>query len=56
MRQLARRSDATSRWGMALKMRRRINKAVVALAAKQARIVWTLLATGQPYLPAGVRL
>lgn len=56
MRQLARRSDATSRWVMALKVRRGFNKAVVALAAKQARIVWALLATGRPYLPAGVCL
>ena len=49
MRQLARRTDATSRWGLALKARRGFNKAVVALAAKQARILWALLATGRPY-------
>jgi transposase len=52
MRQLARRTDATSRWVLALKARRGFNKAVVALAAKQARIVWALLATGRPYQPA----
>ena len=54
MRQLAHRTDATSRWVLALKARRGFNKAVVALAAKHARIVWALLATGQPYQPAPV--
>lgn len=54
MRQLGRRTDATSRWVMALKVRRGFNKAVVALAAKQARILWALLATGRPSQPASV--
>jgi len=49
MRQLAHRTDATSRWVLALKARRGFNKAVVALAAKQARVLWALLATGRPY-------
>ena len=48
MRQLARRTDATSRWVLALTARRGCNKAVVALAAKQARVLWALLATGRP--------
>lgn len=52
MRQLAHRTDATSRWVTALKARRGFNKAVVALAAKQARILWALLVTGRPYQPA----
>jgi transposase len=52
MRQLARRADATSRWVTALKARRGFNKAVVALAAKQARILWARLATGRAYQPA----
>jgi transposase len=51
MRHLARRTDATSRWVAALHARRGFNKAVVALAAKHARIVWALLATGRPYQP-----
>lgn len=51
MRQLARRPDATSRWVTALHARRGFNKAVVALAAKHARIVWALLATGRTYQP-----
>lgn len=52
MRHLARRTDATSRWVTALHARRGFNKAVVALAAKQARILWALLATGRTYQPA----
>jgi transposase len=51
MRQLAPRTDATSRWVTALKARRGFNTAVVALAAKQARILWALLATGRAYQP-----
>ena len=54
LRHLGRRTDATSRWVMALQARRGFNKAVVALAAKQARILWALLVTGRPYQPAGV--
>ena len=56
MRQLARRTDATSRWVTALHARRGFNKAVVALAAKHARIVWALLATGRTYQPTAARL
>jgi transposase len=52
MRQLTRRADATSRWVTALRARRGFNKAVVALAAKQARILWALLVTGRAYQPA----
>lgn len=52
MRHLARRTDATSRWVTALHARRGFNKAVVALAAKQARILWARLATGRTYQPA----
>ena len=52
MRLLGQRTDATSCWGTALKARRGFNNAVVALAAKQARILWALRATGQPYQPA----
>jgi transposase len=54
MRQLAHRPDVTSRWVTALKARRGFNKAVVALAAKQARILWALLATGGTYRPAAL--
>ncbi|MBS0166244.1 MAG: hypothetical protein JSR29_09195 [Nitrospira sp.] len=53
MQQLARRTDSTSRWDSALKARRGFNKALVALAAKHARILWVMLATSRPYQPAG---
>jgi transposase len=52
LRQIARRTDATRRWITARQARRGFHKAVVALAAKQARILWALLATGRPYQPA----
>ena len=51
MRHLAHRTDTTSRWVTALQARRGFNKAAVALAAKHARILWALLATGRIYQP-----
>lgn len=45
----ARRDDRLSRWAMSLKERVGYHKAVVALAAKNARIVWALLASGTSY-------
>lgn len=48
----ARRGDRLSRWAMALKERVGYHKAVVALAAKNARIVWALLAAGTVFKPA----
>ena len=39
----ARRNDRLSRWAMSIKERCGYHKAVVALAAKNARIVWALL-------------
>ena len=44
-----RRNDKLSRWVLALKERRGYHKAVVALAAKNARIVWAVLAGGTTY-------
>jgi transposase len=46
------RDDKLSRWAMRLKERRGYHKAVVALAAKNARIIWALLARGAPFNPA----
>lgn len=40
------RSDKMSRWALALKERRGYHKAAVAIAAKNARIMWALLARG----------
>jgi transposase len=38
-----RRKDRLSRWALAVRARRGFGKAVVALAAKLARIAWALL-------------
>lgn len=51
MRYMVRRDDAKSRWVTALKERRGFNKAAVALAAKNARILWAILAKGAAYQP-----
>lgn len=45
------RDDPTSRWVQAVRVRRGFNKATVALAAKNARIVWAVLARAQDYQP-----
>jgi transposase len=43
-----RRDDRLSRWAMSVRVRCGYHKAVVAIAAKNARIAWALLAKGQP--------
>jgi len=43
------RGDRLSRWAIALKERRGYHRAVVALAAKNARILWAMLAHGAEY-------
>ena len=45
----AKRHDAKSRWVEALKARSNHNKAAVALAAKNARIIWSMLAKDTEY-------
>ena len=45
------RTDAISRWLVQLLARAGWQKAVVALANKNARIVWALLAKGRPFDP-----
>jgi len=52
MRVSAGRTDARSRWVNDLVARRGTNRAVVAVANKNARIVWSLLARGEDYRPA----
>ncbi len=52
MRVSAGRTDARSRWANGLVERRGANRAVVAVANKNARIVWSLLARGEDYRPA----
>ena len=43
----ARHTDRLSRWALALKARRGYQRTCVAIAAKNARILWVLLARGQ---------
>lgn len=43
------KQDALSLWCNSLIERRGYNKACVALANKNARIIWAMLSTGQPY-------
>jgi transposase len=51
MRWVERQDDRTSRWATALKTRRHINVAVVALANKIARVAYAVMTTGKPYDP-----
>jgi transposase len=47
------RSDAISRWAIELQQRRGYWKAVVAIAAKNARMAWAMLARGEAFkMPA----
>ncbi len=48
----ARRTDKLSRWALAVKARCGYHKAVVAVAAKNARIIWALLASGSTFRSA----
>lgn len=45
-------TDPRNCWVQALQERRGHNKAAVALAAKNARIIWAMLARDEPYRPA----
>ena len=49
LRTAHRRDDRLSRWACVVRERRGHNKAVVALAAKHARIIWALLAHDRDY-------
>ena len=49
----ANKTDSLSRWAMALRLRRGYWKAVVAIAAKNARMAWAVLTKGESFkLPA----
>jgi transposase len=48
------KSDTRSQWIMDKKQRADHNKAAVALANKNARIIWAVLAKDQPYRPASI--
>jgi transposase len=45
---LAKRSDPLAHWAAALSARRGFKRACVAMAAKNARVIWALLARGEP--------
>ena len=45
----ARRSDATSRWVLQLQQRAGWQKTLVAVANKNARVVWAVLVRGRPF-------
>lgn len=49
----AQRQDRLSRWALSVRERRGYHRACVAIAAKNARIVWALLARGEPLAMAG---
>lgn len=51
-----RRRDRLSRWALAVQARRGFGKAVVALAAKLARIAWALLSKGGRFRPEGLEV
>ncbi|WP_341675500.1 IS110 family transposase [Niveibacterium sp. SC-1] len=49
----ARRTDRVSRWAHALALRRGYWRAVVAIAAKNARLAWACLARGEAFVLSG---
>src|SRR5450755_2786986 len=49
-----RKTDQRSRWAMRIKVTRGHNKAVVALANKNVRIIWALLTRGENYRPPAI--
>ena len=46
-----RKTDRLSRWAIALRARRGYHRAIIAVAAKNARIIWTLLANNREFTP-----
>ena len=49
---MSRQNDRLARWARALIARRGFKRACVAMAAKNARVIWALLAKGEHYRPA----
>jgi transposase len=47
----AQKSDRLSRWALALRERRGYHRAVIAIAAKNARIIWALLSSKSSFVP-----
>ena len=45
------KTDRLSRWALSVQQRRGYGKALVAIAAKNARMAWALLAKGEAFAP-----
>lgn len=45
------KSDRLSRWAVALRERRGYHRAIIAIAAKNARIIWAMLANERSFVP-----
>ena len=52
VRVAANKNDPINQWVNQLQERRGFNRATVAVANKNARIIWAVLRTGEPYRPA----
>lgn len=52
VRTAVRKTDARSMWVNQLRQRRGYNRATVAIANKNARVVWAVLTSGEPYRSA----
>ena len=52
VRVAANKNDPVNQWVNQLQERRGFNRATVAVANKNARIIWAVLRTGEPYRPA----
>jgi transposase len=49
VRTAPRKTDLKNQWVNQLRERRGFNRATVAVANKNARIIWAVLRTGEPY-------
>src|ERR1700686_1156802 len=54
LRRADHKRDQRNRWAMRIKLARGYNKAAVALANKNARIIWALLIRGENYRPPAI--
>jgi transposase len=50
LQRASQRSDRLSRWAQAVYLRRGYHRAIIAVAAKNARIIWALLSKNQTYV------
>jgi transposase len=52
VRTAPKKTDPANQWVNELRQRRGFNRATVAVANKNARIIWAVLRTGEPYRAA----